>query len=201
MQLFNTPTANINILPYDGIVHYYGRILQQDQASAYMQRLLHTIAWKNDEVIIFGKRHITKRKTAWYADGAYPYTYSNTTKEALPWTTDLAALKNLAEEYSGATYNACLLNLYHHGDEGMSWHSDNEKSIHQDSAIASISLGAERKFSLRHKTTRESTSIMLEHGSLLVMKGSTQTHWQHSLPKSKKVQLPRINLTFRNMIV
>jgi alkylated DNA repair dioxygenase AlkB len=198
MNLFNNDTT-INLLPGDGIVNYYGKILQQKQAQYYLDSLLHTIEWKNDEAIIFGKHIITKRKVAWYADAKYEYTYSNKTKMALPWTNELLELKKLVDKITGTIFNSCLLNLYHNGNEGMAWHSDDEKTLETDSLIASISFGAERKFMLKHKQTKETLSIMLENGSLLVMKGSTQTHWQHSLPKSKKITQQRVNLTFRIM--
>jgi alkylated DNA repair dioxygenase AlkB len=200
MQLFNTTDKNKNLLPQDGTVNYHGQILSQLQANTYLDILLNTIKWKNDEAIIFGKHIITKREAAWYGNDAYSYTYSNTTKNALPWTTELLELKKLVEDETGTVFNSCLLNLYHNGEEGMAWHSDNEGSLGKDSTIASLSLGAERKFALKHKISKESISVILENGSLLVMKDQTQTNWLHSLPKSKKVTLPRINLTFRTMI-
>ena len=193
-------TATSNLLPYDGVALYDGHVLSPAQAPVFFHRLLETIAWQNDEVVIFGKRITTARKVAWYGDQAYAYTYSNTTKQALPWTLELSELKSLIEQQSGESFNACLLNLYHHGGEGMGWHSDDEKSLVKDAAIASMSLGAERKFSFKHKQTKETVSIILESGSLLVMKEDTQTHWLHALPKTKKVSQPRINLTFRKMV-
>lgn len=109
------------------------------------------------------------------------------------------ALKTIAEHESGETYNSCLLNLYHDGSQGMAWHSDGERDLKQNGAIGSISLGAERKFALKNKKTKEVVTKILEHGSLLVMKGTTQTHWVHRLPPTKIVHTPRINLTFRNI--
>lgn len=184
----------------DGTVHYYGRILPIEKANYYLNILLHTIDWKNDEAIIFGKRIVTKRKVAWYGDSDFEYTYSNSTKKALPWTGELLELKKLAEEKTGATYNSCLLNLYHTGEEGMAWHSDAEKDLKKDGAIASMSFGATRKFSFKHKQTKTLVSVVLEHGSLLLMKGTTQTHWLHRLPPSKLVNKHRVNLTFRTIV-
>jgi alkylated DNA repair dioxygenase AlkB len=161
---------------------------------------LHGIQWKNDEAVIFGRHIITKRKAAWYGDSSYSYTYSGTTKQALPWTKELLELKNTAEQLTGTKYNSCLLNLYHNGDEGMAWHSDDESSLGVNTSIASFSFGAERKFSFKHKRTSESHSVLLENGSLLLMKGATQTNWLHCLPKSKKVTAPRVNLTFRTIV-
>jgi alkylated DNA repair dioxygenase AlkB len=189
----------VNLLPGDGIVNYYGPVMDQDKALSYYNILLNTIEWKNDEAIIFNKHIITKRKAAWYGDSNYAYTYSNATKYALPWTEALLELKNKAEELSEATYNSCLLNLYHNGDEGMAWHSDDEKTLAKNGAIASLSFGAERKFSFKHKQTKETVSVLLESGSLLVMKGATQTNWLHRLPPTKKIHQPRVNLTFRTI--
>jgi len=199
MDLFNSNTVT-NILPQDGIVEYHGKILKQPEAQHYFEALLHSIQWKNDEAVIFGRHIITKRKVAWYGDNGYAYTYSNTTKEALPWTEELLKLKAMADSISGTIFNSCLLNLYHNGDEGMAWHSDDEKCLGENTVIASLSLGAERKFALKHKKDKHSLSIILENGSLLVMKGATQTNWLHSLPKTKKVTRPRVNLTFRTII-
>ncbi|MDQ6667858.1 MAG: alpha-ketoglutarate-dependent dioxygenase AlkB, partial [Thermoproteota archaeon] len=100
----------------------------------------------------------------------------------------------------GTKFNSCLLNLYHNGDEGIAWHSDDEKPLGENSIIASLSFGAERKFSFKHKQTKQTISVVLEHGSLLIMKDATQTNWVHSLPKSKKITRPRINLTFRTIV-
>ena len=198
MDLFNTESVS-NLLPVDGIVDYHGKIMNQQEAQHYLKVLLNTIPWKHDEALIYGKRIITKRKVAWYGDGEYSYTYSKTTKQALIWTPELLKLKGLVEKICKTKFNSCLLNLYHSGDEGMSWHSDDEKSLGKNTTIASLSLGAERKFSLKHKKSKQTVSVILERGSLLVMKGSTQTHWLHSLPKTKKVKMPRINLTFRTI--
>ena len=199
MDLFNTEII-INLLPYDGEVNYYGMMVDKQHADHYLDKLLSNIAWKNDEAIIFGRHIITKRKVAWYGDAGYSYAYSGTTRHALPWTKELLELKIIVEGLTDTVYNSCLLNLYHTGDEGMAWHSDDEKALGKDSTIASLSFGAERKFALRHRATKYGTSVMLEHGSLLVMKGTTQSYWLHSLPKTKKVTTPRVNLTFRTMV-
>lgn len=190
----------VNLLPRDGVVDYYGRVIDGKEAERYMERLMREIEWRNDEAVIFGRHIVTKRKVAWYGDNTYTYTYSNITRQALPWTKDLLALKVLAEGLTGARFNSCLLNLYHDGDEGMAWHSDDEKELEPDGAIASLSLGAERRFLLRHRESKETIEVLLAAGSLLVMRGTTQTYWLHSLPKMKKVRTPRVNLTFRTML-
>jgi alkylated DNA repair dioxygenase AlkB len=199
MDLFgNDPTANL--LPNDGTVNYFGQILDPDEARRYYEALLKTIQWQNDEAIIFGRHIVTARKVAWYGDADYSYTYSGTTKQALAWTEELLALKARAEPLAGAKFNSCLLNLYHDGSEGMAWHSDDESSLGKDSTIASLSFGAERKFCFKHKQTQQTVAIVLESGSLLVMKDTTQSYWRHCLPKSKRIKTPRINLTFRTMV-
>ena len=187
----------INLLPADGIADYYGQVLEPAEATHYLERLLQQIEWRNDEAVIFGRHIITRRKVAWYGDSDYTYAYSNIIRQALPWTQDLLELKAMTERLTGAQYNSCLLNLYHDGEEGMAWHSDDEKELTPDGAIASLSFGAERRFLLRHKRTKEQVEVTLATGSLLVMRGTTQTHWLHSLPKMKKVRAPRVNLTFR----
>ena len=137
---------------------------------------------------------------AWLGDARYFYTYSGMTKQATPWTPLLLELKSRIETITKNVFNSCLLNLYHDGSEGMAWHSDDEKSLGRNTTIASISFGAERKFSFKHKITKKTKSLVLEHGSLLVMKGETQRFWQHSLLKSIQVQAPRVNLTFRTIV-
>lgn len=189
-----------NLLPRDGTVHYYGKILSEDSASDSFERLWSTIEWRHDELVMFGKRIITARKMAWYGDGPFAYAYSGTSRTALPWTEELRQLKRAVEERSAATYNSCLLNLYHQGTEGMAWHSDDEVTMAKGCAIASLSLGAERKFSFKHKHTGEKVSLVLENGSLLVMRDETQVWWLHALPKSKRVTTARINLTFRTFV-
>ncbi len=201
MDLFSlVPEDPGNLLPKGGEVNYYGKILRQDEADECLKALLHSIIWKNDEAVIFGKHIVTKRKVAWYGDSTFEYTYSNITKSALPWTAELLALKLLVEQKTGEKFNSCLLNLYHNGTEGMAWHSDGEKNLKKNGAIASLSFGAERKFAFKNKAKKETVSLILEHGSLLVMKGCTQSNWLHRLPPSQKVLGPRINLTFRTIV-
>lgn len=199
MDLFSDNQIT-NLLPYDGTVLYYGTIMSQAEANHYFNELYNNIEWRHDEAVVFGKHIITNRKVAWYGDKEFDYTYSNTTKKALSWTKILLELKKFVEEKTEATYNSCLLNLYHDGEEGMAWHSDSEKMLQKNGAIASLTFGAERKFAFKHKQSNNTTSIILEHGSLLVMKDETQTHWLHRLPPSVHIKRPRINLTFRTIV-
>lgn len=201
MDLFSDEVEeNVNLLPKDGNVIYYGKLMPSQQANAYYYSLLSKIEWKNDIAIIFGKRIVTKRKVAWYGEKPFEYTYSNATKLALPWTKELLELKELTQARTGETFNSCLLNLYHNGNEGMAWHSDAEKDLKKNGSIASLSFGAERKFAFKHKNTKEKVSLILENGSLLVMKDTTQTNWLHRLPPTKLINTPRINLTFRTIV-
>lgn len=200
MNLFeNDQTGQINLLPKDGTVNYFGKVINEKSANNYFDLLMKTVEWKNDEAIIFGRHLIVKRKAAWYGDKQYSYTYSKTTKSALSWTKELLILKRIVEGNAHATFNSCLLNLYHSGDEGMAWHSDDEKALQKNGVIGSLSFGAERKFSFKHKKTKETVSLILENGSLLIMKDETQTNWLHRLPPTKKINAARINLTFRTV--
>ena len=189
-----------NVLPYDGESRYYGALFDAREADSHLNYLLTEITWKHDEAVMFGRHIVTARKVAWFGDRNFDYTYSGCTRTALEWTPRLRAMRDLVEERTGASYNSCLLNLYADGDQGMGWHHDDEKGLGTNSNIASVSFGAVRRFDFRHKQSREKISVMLEHGSLLVMRGATQACWQHQLPKTKKVTAPRINLTFRLMV-
>ena len=198
MELFDPIyDPDFNWLPADGTVNYYGKILTKEEADFFYLKLFEKIEWKNDEAVIFGKKILTKRKVAWHGDQDFTYTYSKSTKTALPWSEELLILKTKIEEKTGEKFNSCLLNLYHDGGEGMAYHSDAEKDLKKNGAIASLTLGAERKFSFKHKTSGEKIDLFLEHGSLLIMKDQTQTYWLHRLPPTKKITTPRINLTFR----
>lgn len=205
MDLFESLLVEpINILPKDGEVTFYGEMMSVNKADYFFNLLLNEVDWRCDQAVIFGKLIETKRKVAWHGESAqgssFSYTYSNTTKHSLPWTPTLNHLKALVEQQTGESYNSCLLNLYHNGDEGMAWHSDGEKDLQNNGAIASLSFGATRKFAFKHKQSKEVVSLLLKAASLLVMKGTTQKHWLHRLPTTKKVSEPRINLTFRTIV-
>lgn len=199
MDLFQNTRAVENILPKDGQLFYFSNFFSSISANAYYNNLMSEIAWENDTVHLFGKKYITKRKTAWYGDTGLAYTYSGNTRKAFNWQHDLLKIKEKIEKDLKETFNACLLNLYHDGSEGMSWHSDNEKELGHKPSIASVSFGAPRKFSFKHKIDKDRHSVMLENGSLLLMKGAMQDYWLHCIPKTSKVVSPRINLTFRKI--
>ncbi|MCG6140311.1 alpha-ketoglutarate-dependent dioxygenase AlkB family protein [Leptospira mtsangambouensis] len=196
MHLFHKSESE-NLLPYDGVLLYIPHFLPTEEADQFFLSLLDGIEWKPDEAVLYGKHITTKRSVAWYAEKGFSYRYSGTTKTALPWSPELIELKAKVELASHEKFNSCLLNLYHDGNEGMAWHSDDETSLRPNSTIASVSLGAERLFRFKHKKTNEQVELSLEQGSLLLMKDVIQRHWLHSLPKAMKVKRPRINLTFR----
>ncbi len=190
----------MNLLPIGGEVFYMPGFLSTKEAKHLYTDLEEKIIWQHDEFFMYGKRIITKRKVAWYGSKAFQYTYSNRTRTALLWNQKLLEIKNVLESKTGENFNSCLLNLYPAGSDGMGWHSDDEKELKPLATIASLSLGSDRKFSFKHRLTKETVSLTLQNGSLLLMKGTTQKHWLHQLPKTKKNIGPRINLTFRSII-
>ena len=198
MDLFNTNSVQ-NILPFEGDVLNYGLVLDSNLSTHCFNKFLEADFWEHDELIMFGKHLKTNRKVAWFGDQDYQYSYSSSVKRAIPWTPELISIKNLIEKETGEVFNSCLLNLYHNGNEGMGWHQDNEKELGKNPVIASLSLGTTRKFAFKHIQTKQKVDIVLEAGSLLIMKGKTQENWLHSLPKTTKVTFPRVNLTFRNI--
>lgn len=189
-----------NLLPEQGDVRYHGPVLSSADADRFFSALIENIEWQHDEVVMFGKTVVTARKVSWHGNAGCDYAYAGRLKKAKAWTGELLELRARVQECTGVEFNSVLLNLYHHGGEGMGWHTDDEAALGPNNTIASLSLGAERRFCFRHKTTRQTIQCLLEHGSLLVMSGSTQSHWQHSLPKSAQVKTPRINLTFRRIL-
>ena len=189
-----------NLLPENGIVHYLPKVFDEISSANLMNILLESLAWEADQLIMFGKRITTRRKVAWVGDPNCSYTYSGVTKNPQTWTTELLEIKTKVEKISQTEFNSCLLNLYLDGNDGMGWHSDNEKELDPTAPIASLSLGAKRKFAFRHKVDGRTVSLFLENGSALIMHTPTQEYWNHSLLKTKTVTDPRINLTFRKII-
>lgn len=195
------PKENIKVISKDGEAIYYPEFLIDKEASEILKNLLIEIIWENDRLIIFGKERIMSRKTAWYAVDNLSYSYSGTTKIAKLFTPTLKLLVEILNQKLNLKFNACLLNLYHDGNEGMGWHSDDERELVKNGAIASLSLGEKRKFQFQHKVSKEIINLELENGSCLLMSGAIQKYWKHALPKSKKYQNLRLNLTFRQMKV
>ncbi|MFM8432266.1 MAG: alpha-ketoglutarate-dependent dioxygenase AlkB family protein [Bacteroidota bacterium] len=199
MEFLFPDTSPVELLPHDGRAVYFGTVFAAETSDRLFSELEKSIPWRNDVIKMFGKEIVTTRKVAWFGDRPFEYAYSGHTHHALPWTAALIEIKEKAEEKCLTDFNACLLNLYHHGNEGMGWHSDDEVELDPVAPIASVSLGAARKFSFKHKEVKTGVSLQLNHGSLLMMDAKSQQHWLHSLPKSRKTLMARINLTFRRM--
>jgi alkylated DNA repair dioxygenase AlkB len=187
----------MNLLPKDGGATYIPGFFDPEHCAALFASLQSTINWKEDQLLMFGKLITTKRKVAWVGDAGCSYTYSGVKKFPQAWTADLLHIKHKLESLTHSAFNSCLLNLYHDGDEGMGWHSDDEKELDSAAPIASVSLGGARKFAFKHKLDKNTVSLFLEDGSVLLMQPPTQEFWQHSLTKTKRPVAPRINLTFR----
>jgi len=196
--LFDHPEPTV-ILAKDGQADYFSGFYKLDECDDLFQSLLSSVSWESDRIQMFGKIVTTSRKVAWVGDSQCSYTYSGVQKVPQEWTKDLLEIKYKLEQVTGYTYNSCLLNLYHTGNEGMGWHSDDEKELDSSTPIASVSLGARRKFAFRHKQDKTTSSLFLENGSLLIMHPPIQEHWQHALLKTKIAIGPRINLTFRQI--
>jgi alkylated DNA repair dioxygenase AlkB len=182
----------------DGEARYWPNAFEPAEATRLFAALRRGIDWRAEEILMFGRRVPVPRLVAWHGDAAAAYTYSGTTHEPLPWTAELASIRERATGLTGARFNAVLLNLYRDGRDGMGWHADDEPELGRDPVIASVSFGATRRFCLRHRRRRDQRlDLPLAHGSLLCMSGTTQHHWVHALPKTAAPVGERINLTFR----
>lgn len=200
MDLFTSEKNNTPIklaLP-DANITYYSSFFSPEESSEYFQILLNEIEWQEDDIKVFGKTYKQPRLTALYGMNNASYRYSGITMFPKPFNSILKEIKTKIEEITEIKFTTVLLNFYRDGSDSNGWHSDDEKELGENPLIASISLGAERTFRLRHKKDKtKKKNLILQHGSLLIMKGETQHHWQHCIPKSKKDIKPRINLTFR----
>ncbi len=197
-MLFNTEPLILN-LP-DAEIIYYPEFFDKEQADKIYSELLQEIAWQQDLITVFGKTHPQPRLTALYGNEGKPYSYSNITMQPHPWNTLLQKIKYHIETTTECQFTTVLLNQYRDGKDSNGWHADNEKELGTNPIIASLSFGAERVFQLKHNTIADAKkSIVLEHGSLLLMKGSTQHFWKHQIPKTAKPIGNRINLTFRSI--
>jgi len=170
------------------------------ESDNYLQALSEQVVWRRDEVTLFGRTHPIPRLHQWYADKGLSYTWSGLTMQPQPWFTELQNLRNAVAPFAGEAFNSVLINLYRDGNDSMGWHSDDEAELGPAPVIASVSLGAARDFQLRERGGVGKHTVQLTHGSLLVMRGATQSRWQHALPKRRRVVEPRINLTFRRII-
>ena len=184
----------------DAELHYRPQFFPKPTADRLLQELMEKIEWTQNKIRFYGKESLVPRLEAWYGDHGKSYAYSGIQMNPKPWTKELVEIKEAIEKEASVPFNSVLINYYRDGKDRVAWHSDDEKELGQNPIIGSVSLGAERKFKLRHKKYKENglkTEIMLQHGSFLLMKGPTQHHWMHEIPRTAKPIGPRINLTFR----
>lgn len=197
-----SPSPTDNLLPYDGEVNDLGFVI--DNPSALYDSLLTSLPWQADIVTLFGKTHITTRQIVWMGVDNTNYQYSGHTRQAVPWSDAVFHVKQHIEQSLekigiNVEFNSCLLNYYPSGADGMGYHADDEKELGHQPIIASLSLGATRKFVFKHKKTQDKVELYLESGQLVVMHGDTQTFWKHTITKTKTVSDGRISLTFRQI--
>lgn len=187
----------------DASIQYFPNFFPAAEAHDLLGRLIRGIKWKQNTIKMYGKENPVPRLEAWYGDQGKTYTYSGITMEPNPWNDELEKIKKCIESISGVLFNSVLINYYRDGKDRVAWHSDDERELGINPVIGSVSLGAERNFKLRHKqykTNGQKKQITLRHGSFLLMKGTTQHHWMHEIPRTAKPIGPRINLTFRVII-
>jgi len=197
-SLFTEDTIQFD-LP-DAELHYRPQFFPKPTADRLLQELMEKIEWTQNKIRFYGKESLVPRLEAWYGDHGKSYAYSGIQMNPKPWTKELVEIKEAIEKEASVPFNSVLINYYRDGKDRVAWHSDDEKELGQNPIIGSVSLGAERKFKLRHKKYKGNglkTEIMLQHGSFLLMKGPTQHHWMHEIPRTAKPIGPRINLTFR----
>lgn len=182
----------------DASLSYYPNFFDASEADTIFMELLKTTPWQQDSITVFGKTHPQPRLTALFGNDGKPYTYSNITMQPHPWSNLLQKIKYQIETICNTDFTTVLVNLYRDGKDSNGWHADNEKELGKNPTIASLSFGSERVFQLQHNLDKNlKQKIILEHGSLLIMEGTTQHYWKHAIPKTAKPINPRINLTFR----
>ena len=195
-NLFTNTPLELNLK--DGHLIYLPNIFSEKESLDFHNYVKHKTTWKQDDITVFGKTYLQPRLTALY--GEKSYSYSNITMHPTPFSPKLLGLKHKVEQLSQSKFNVCLFNFYRDGNDSNGWHSDDEKELGLNPTIASLSFGGPRYFHIRHKTDKTlKHKLLLEHNSLLIMSGPMQHHWQHQIPKSKRLTKPRINLTFRNI--
>lgn len=185
----------------DAVFEYYPNFFSIEKANLLFEKLQKETPWQHDTITVFGKSHPQPRLTALYGNEGKPYKYSNITMHPHAWNTTLIHIKELIEEKANQSFTTVLLNLYRNEKDSNGWHSDNEKELGRDPIIASLSLGEDRTFQLKHIDKKEAKlNLTLKNGSLLLMKNGSQIHYKHQLPKSTSSKKPRINLTFRTIL-
>ncbi|MGZ8136545.1 MAG: alpha-ketoglutarate-dependent dioxygenase AlkB family protein [Methylococcaceae bacterium] len=194
------PDCGSNIIPFDGELYLIRQFYQQPESDRLFSSLYSGLVWQEETIFIFGKWLKVPRLMCWYGDTDACYRYSGVNHQPLPWTLELQQIKNRVEQQCGGIFNSVLANLYRDGKDSMGCHADDEKELGVNPVIASLSFGDERLFKLHHKSSKQTLDILLDHGDLLIMSGSLQSHWQHSLPKTRRQKQARINLTYRKII-
>lgn len=198
-SIFNSD--NSNLLPFQGETVLYAEFFSKGPADQYQEQLQNTLEWKHEPIRMFGKMVMQPRLTALYADENRPYGYSGITMIPNSWTPELKEMKDRLQEFTGVQFTHVLCNYYRDGQDSMGWHRDNEAVLGKNPSIASVTFGVTRIFQIRHYETKaHKIDIPLSHGSLLLMSGESQHHWEHQIPKTKKVLGSRINLTFRKLL-
>jgi len=197
LRLFTEPRE---LLPMDGSAILYEQFLDPVQAEGAFRELLESNPWESNEIVVFGQKHREPRLSTWHADEGIRYTYSNLERVPVAWSPVLLRLRELCEEVSNARFNSVLVNLYRDGNDGVGWHADDERENGPEPVIASLSLGASRRFDFHHRFLKQVENIQLNSGDLVVMSGLSQSHWVHRIAKTKRHVGPRINLTFRKVI-
>ncbi|MDB9722315.1 alpha-ketoglutarate-dependent dioxygenase AlkB [Candidatus Marinimicrobia bacterium] len=183
-------------------IKIFNHLFSEDESNYFFRSLLNEVAWKQETITMWGKKRILRRRVAWYGDSGKNYSYSGNLLSPITWNENLKRIKKKIEIVSSITFNSVLLNDYEDGNVGMGWHSDDEKELGKDPIIGSVSFGVNRDFYLKPKikSNNDRVKIMSSNGSLILMNGSTQHHWLHSLPIRKNINERRINLTFRTII-
>ena len=199
MDLFSKEKQEFN--PPDAQLIYYANFFSKTESDAYFKSLKTKTNWQEDDITIFGKTYKQPRLTALYSNTKKPYSYSSITMYPNIFSQDVLDIKSKVESISNHNFNTVLLNLYRNGNDSNGWHADNEKELGKHPVIASVTFGEERPFHFKHRTLKNQRhKLILEHGSLLIMKGPMQEYWLHQIAKTKRNIGERINLTFRNLI-
>ena len=185
------------VLPCDGSARLKSSFFSQTESDRFCSAICEEVPWSSHDLVLFGKRMTEPRLSSWIGDAGVAYTYSGVRRSPEPWTLTLAHLRIECERATGAKFNSVLANLYRSGQDSMGWHADDEPELGAEPVIASLSFGDERRFDFRHRVSGETVSVVLPHGSLLVMSGTTQTHWKHRIARTKRSVSPRVNLTYR----
>jgi len=194
-HLWSDDNECVDVLPYDGIATLWPQFITN--SDEVFDHLLKEIAWEDHYITLFGRSVKEPRQSAWFHVDGLAYRYSRSERAAQQFSPLLTDIMDRCADATNTSFNSMLANLYRTGEDSMGWHADDEPELGREPVIASISLGAERRFDFRHRESGETTSVMLPHGSLLVMRGQSQHQWVHRIARTKKVQTPRVNLTFR----